>query len=70
MSISDVILRKLIKRLNIGAGQENIHSLLLENSNDDFINNVVIFLNCIFKHSHIPTSLLKGKISPIIKDKK
>ena len=70
LCISDVTLKKLIKRLNIGVGHDNIHSLLLANSNDDFINNIVVFLNCIFKHSHIPTNLLNGEISPIVKDKK
>ena len=66
----DSLISESVKRLNKGAGHENIHLLILENPNEDLINNVVIFLNYIFKHSHIPTSLLKGEISPIIKDKK
>ena len=50
-------------------GFDSIHSKFLNFASDDFINNITYFLNACFTHCYIPQMLLKGDISPIIKNK-
>ena len=54
----------------MGVGHDNVHSLVLKHSCDNFIDNIVLFLNTIFIHNFIPLDVLKGDIIPILKDKK
>ena len=69
ITISDCTLSKLIIKLNDGMGHDLIHSRLLKNANLNFINNIVVLLNCCFNHNFIPNEMLKGDILPIIKEK-
>ena len=62
--------KEFIKNLNPGSGHDNIHSRLLENASCDFIEVITYFFNLCFRHCFIPHILLKGEITPIIKDKK
>ena len=68
--VSNFRVRELVKNLNKGCGHDDIHSLLLLNASDLFIDNITYFLNLCFRHRFIPSNLLKGEISPIVKDKK
>ena len=70
LCISRETLIKLITKLNFGSGFDNIHSLLLQHSCDGFLNNLVYFINICYNHCTLPTNLLNGIISPIVKDKK
>ena len=68
--ISGITLRNHIDELNEGKGHDNIHSLLLKYSSDEFIQILVNFMNFCFCHCFLPIDILKGDIFPIIKDKK
>ena len=68
--LSSYTLKKLIDRLNKGCGHDMLHSSLLKRASEDFLNNLSIFLNCCLLHCYIPKNLLKGEITPIIKDSK
>ena len=68
--ISSLTLRNIINHINVGVGHDIVHSLVLKHSCDNFIDNIVLFLNTIFIHNFIPLDVLKGDIIPILKDKK
>ena len=61
---------KLIGKLNAGCGHDGIHSNILKHATYNFIENCTYFLNLCFMHCFLPPDILKGDISPIIKDKK
>ena len=62
--------KEFIKNLNPGCGHDDVHSRLLENASNSFIEIITYFFNLCFRHCYIPRGLLKGEITPIIKDKK
>ena len=68
--ISGPTMGKLIMRLNKGAGDDGIHSSLLKNASDKFIDNLVVLFNLFYRHSYLPFDLLRGDITPIIKNKR
>ena len=68
--ISLETVRKLAKNLNPGRGHDMIHSRLLKEGSDEFLSNIVTFINACYKHYYFPYMLLKGEINPIIKDNK
>ena len=51
-------------------GHDLVHSRFLKYANDNLVDNLVNFINLCFRHCYIPTELLKGEITPILKDKK
>ena len=69
-AISSFRFKEYIDLLKTGGGHDNIHSIFLKLASDTFIDNCNYFLNSCFRHNHIPEKLLRGEISPIIKDKK
>ena len=69
-AISSHTFREHVKNLNKGCGHDLLHSDLLCNASDDFVDILVFFINSCFQHSYFPKDLLKGDISPIIKNKK
>ena len=70
LRVSNVTLRKLISRLNAGQGHDQIHSIFLKNASDQFLCNLAHFYNMCFVHCYLPISLLKGTITPVLKDAK
>ena len=68
--ISRCTIRKLIANLNKGIGHDGIHSNLLKNASDNFIDNIVVFFNFCYRHCYLPADLLRGNITPIIKNKR
>lgn len=70
MRISAVTLKKLILSLNPGVGHDGLHSLFLKKASDELLDYIVVFLNACFTHCYLPRELLKGVITPVVKDKK
>ena len=70
VAISNYTLKNIIKKLKPGMGHDFIHTRLLTNASDEFLNNLCIFLNLCYRHCYLPADLLKGDIDPTIKDKK
>ena len=70
ITVSSVTVRKIINSLNLGMGHDLVHSRFLKYANDNLVDNLVNFINLCFRHCYIPTELLKGEITPILKDKK
>ena len=70
LKMSLVSLKRAIASLNSGVGHDGIHSLFLKNASDDFLIMLSQFYNACFTHCYMPSSILKGTINPIIKDKK
>ena len=68
--VSNVTLRRLICRLNAGQGHDQIHSTFLKNASDKFLRHLAYFYNLCFVHCYLPPSLLKGTITPVLKDPK
>ena len=67
--ISNYTLRKLISGLNYGQGHDDINSKFLKYVDDSFVDNIVFFINMCYVHCFIPKELLKGDITPIVKNK-
>ena len=70
LCISSVTLRDLIKDINEGSGHDGVHSRLLRYACDDFIDNISYFFNLCFLNCYFPRDLLKGEITPVVKNKK
>ena len=70
MKLSSHTLKRLISRIKTGQGHDMIHSVFLRNSSEAFLNNLSYFFNACFTHCYLPQDILKGTISPIIKDAK
>lgn len=70
MSMSAVTLKKCIKRLNNGVGHDGIHSAFLSNASENILRNLSLFYNACLSHCYLPTELLKGNITPNIKNTK
>ena len=70
LNVSCVTVKKLISRLNIGEGHDLIHTVFLRNASDFFLQNLANFFNACFIHCYLPRDLLKGTITPIVKDPK
>ena len=70
IKISIETLKDNIHKLKPGKGHDNIPSCLLKEASDDFLDNLVVFMNLCFKHSYLPYQLLRGIINPVIKDNK
>ena len=70
LCISSVTLKDLIKGLNKGIGHDGVHSKLLKFACDSFIENITRFLNLCFLHCYFPPELLRGEITPVVKNKK
>ena len=68
--ISKESVRILIKHLNVGVGHDNIHKNILNFANEQFVENLVYLLNSCFSHCFLPKKLLRGDITPILKDDK
>ena len=68
--MSSVTARLLLKEMDPGSGHDSIHSRLLKEGSEELIDNVVTFINACYQHYYLPYELLKGDISPIIKDNK
>ena len=68
--LSEDTLKDLIKRLNFGEGHDGIHNLFLKRISPKILKTLKIFLNCCYSHSYIPALLLKGTITPFVKDRK
>ena len=66
--VSTVTLKNLVSRLNPGQGHDNIHTVLLRNASDTFLKILTYFFNACFIHCYLPQELLKGTITPILKD--
>ena len=62
--------KKHVKNLDKGCGHDLLHSKLLNNASDNFIDILVCFKNSCFQHSYFPKNLVKSDISPLIKKKK
>ena len=56
--------------MNIGVGHDGVHSLFLKNASEDILMKLAHFLNTCFVHCYLPTDLLKGNVTLIIKDRK
>ena len=61
---------KHVKNLNKSCGHDLLHSELLSNDSDNFIDILVCFKNSCFQHSYFPKNFVKSDISPLIKKKK
>ena len=61
-------LRKLISKLNNGIGHDGFHSSFLKRASDEFLENVVCFVNSCYNHFIFPSDLLTGEINPTVKD--
>ena len=70
LCLSTQTLKTLIRGVNDGCGYDGIHSNLLKNASDNFLNNICHLLNLCFSHCSLPSDLLKGDVTPVIKDKK
>lgn len=70
VKISVPTLRKLIASLSCGVGHDGIHSLFLKNSSDLFLARLCMLLNAWYSHCFLSLEVLKGTISPTIKDTK
>ena len=70
IKISLETLKKLISSLKSGVGHDGIHSKYLKNASEKILNKIVLLLNVCFSHCYLPNSLLKGIISPLVKDLK
>ena len=68
LKISSHTLQKLIMRLNSGVGHDSIHTVFLKHASLSFLENIAHFLNSCFVHCYLPGDLLKGTITPILKD--
>ena len=68
--ISVDTLKNYINKLKKGKGHDEVHSCFLKEACEEFLDNLVVFMNMCFNHSYIPCQLLKGIICPIIKDNK
>ena len=68
--LSNQSVTKLIKKLNVGTGHDLIHTNILLNANSKLTDNLTAFLNCCLVHCYLPKDLLRGDISPIIKNDK
>ena len=68
LGLSSETLVKYIQNLNDGIGHDGIHSSVLKNASDFFLDNVTVFLNSCLNHSFLPIDLLKGIITSILKD--
>lgn len=68
--MSNVSLKRAIDRLNDGVGHDGIHSQFLVNASDHVLSLLSHFFNVCFSHCYLPSDLLKGTISPVVKDKK
>ena len=63
-------LQILIKQLHFGVGHDGIHSVFLQYGSVEFLSNIVKLINSCYSHCYIPVEMMKGKVTPIIKDVK
>lgn len=68
LRVSGNTLKKIILRINSGQGHDMIHTVFLRNTSQSFLENLAHFFNACFIHCYLPGNLLKGTITPIIKD--
>ena len=70
LTISNYTLSKLISSLNNKNGPDDIHPKLLKKAHPLLLDNLSVLMNCCYSHSILPKDILKGEITPIIKDNK
>ena len=70
LRLSSITIRKLICGLNAGQGHDKVRSTFLKNASEHFLNNVALFYNACSNHCYLPGNLLKGTITPVLKDTK
>ena len=54
----------------MGVGHDGIHAHFLKQASDDFLFILCIFMNTCFTHCYLPKEMLRGSITPVIKDSK
>ena len=69
LRFSLVDVRNAIARLNPTIGPDNIHTNHLKLGSDLFVELIANLFSSFIIHNYIPTVMLKGIITPIIKDK-
>ena len=70
LKVSVETLKVYILKLKLCKGHDEIHSCFLREASDNFLDNLSVFINMYFNHSYLPYKLLRGTISPIVKDSK
>ena len=68
--VSKNTLTKLASSLKNNMGHDGIHPELIRKASPDFLDNIIVFMNTCYKHCHLPHKLLKGIITPVVKDNK
>lgn len=69
-NISSVTLNTLINKLNDGVGHDGIHSHFLKHASHQFLRNLALLYNVCLHHCYLPLELLKGNITPVVKNTK
>ena len=56
--------------MNKGVGHDGFHSMFLKQCSDELSYMLSCFLNACYSHCYIPVHMLKGDITPMIKNNK
>ena len=62
--------QSIMKKLNKGVGHDGLHSTFLKKCSHRLLSVLVSLLNACYTHCYIPTLMLTGDITPVIKDSK
>ena len=70
LKISPFTLRRLIQKLSNGVGHDGIHTVLLKEASDEFLNILSKFMMACYMYCCVPIDILNRDINPTIKDPK
>ena len=68
LKISVVSLKRLIRKLSVGTGHDDIHSNFLRQASDIFLSYLAKLMMSCYMHCYLPIDLLNGNVNPSIKD--